>query len=106
MLKSIRYLAEEVDDPLTGIVVGGVDPDDSNETDNVFKLGSNLTWFKLLKLFARLLQYGQEGQIWLGLKRTILGRTHTQSQGEMNDYYYYFSHIHQSFHVHILRPSS
>lgn len=57
------YLAEETSDPLTGVVVDGVDPDDANDTDNVPQFRSNLARLELGKLFTGLLQYGQVGQV-------------------------------------------
>lgn len=54
---------EETRDLLSGVVVAGVEPDDANETDNVFQFRSNLIGLEPGKLFTGLLQYGQEGQV-------------------------------------------
>lgn len=54
---------EESSDPLSAVVVGGVDPDDADEAYNVPKLRSHLTRRQLGQLLAGLLQHGQEGQI-------------------------------------------
>ena len=68
------YLAKEPIDPLTGVVVGGVDPDDADETDDALQHGSDFARLELCELFTRLLQQGQVGQVGLGLQRALLDR--------------------------------
>lgn len=63
---------EESSDPLSAVVIGGVDPDDADKTYNVPQFRSYLTRWQLGQLLTGLLQHGQEGQVGLGLQRAIL----------------------------------
>ena len=73
----VAYLAEQRGEPLAGVVVVRVDPDEAYEVEDVSQLGGHLAGLQLGHLLARLPQQGHEGQVGLGLERAVLEEGHS-----------------------------